>query len=101
MKKSKPEQIADIIERVIAKAIKNRRKEQKNIESAWLGSVDEKIKKHTKICSLKDKTLRVNVDSSAWLFELRNRHKKDILAKLKQKAGEKTIKDIRFKIGEV
>lgn len=101
MKKTKPEQIADIIERVVGKAAKNRQREQENIETAWLASVDEKVKKHTKISSLKDKTLRVNVDSSAWLFELRNKHKKDILAKLKQKAGEKKIKDIRFKIGEV
>lgn len=52
-----------------------------------------KERRHTKCVSLRQGMLTVNVDSSAWLYEL-SQKKEDLLHKL-------GIKDIRFRIGEV
>ncbi len=53
---------------------------------------------HIKLHYFKKGILGLNVDSSSWLYRL-NLDKEGLLLKLNQKNN--TIKDIRFRIGEV
>lgn len=54
--------------------------------------------RHIKFNYFKKGVLGVSVDSSAWLYKL-SLSKEDLLATLSKKLS--TIKDIRFRIGEV
>jgi predicted nucleic acid-binding Zn ribbon protein len=53
---------------------------------------------HIKFNYFKAGTLSINIDSSAWLYEL-SLKKRDLLAKLRKESG--SIKDIRFYLGEI
>lgn len=66
----------------------------------WDEVVTQAIKKHTKALKVQRGTLHVLADSSVWANEL-NFLKKDIIVKINEKAGEKIISDIRFKVGGI
>lgn len=61
-------------------------------------ALSKKELKHIKFSYFKKGILGVNVDSSAWLYSL-TLQKEDLLARLNK--GSSTIKDIRFRIGEI
>lgn len=54
--------------------------------------------RHIKFNYFKKGILSINVDSSGWLYNL-SLQKEDLLARLKKNCN--TIKEIRFRIGEV
>lgn len=64
----------------------------------WDIVVDEKIKKHTKAIKLQRGVMYVITDNSVWAQEL-NFFKKEIIDKINSKAGNKAVRDIRFKVG--
>ncbi len=63
----------------------------------WEKIIDNPMASHTRIEEFKGGILMVNVDSSAWLFQI-NLKKKKILGGLQQEIPE--IKSILFKIGK-
>ena len=59
----------------------------------FMKSLAKGARKHVKCSSVRQGVLVVNVDSSAWLYQL-NLKKEEILKNM-------DLKDIRFRIGEV
>ncbi len=92
------DQIKDIIQNVIGKISSEGFKDQTKIYEIWQKIVGEAGIKHTCISGLKDKTLLVLVDSSAWLFQMSLQRKK-ILEQIQKEKLE--IQKIVFKIGKV
>jgi predicted nucleic acid-binding Zn ribbon protein len=76
---------------------KSRQEELEKAQKAWRKAAGPKAVAHTKIVRLTKGVIRVNVDNSAWLFDL-NLKKKRILKSL-QKAM--SVEDIRFQLGEI
>ena len=73
---------------------------EEDITKIWERVVGEKASSHTRPVSFNKAGLVVNVDGSAWLYEL-TLEKQKILKKLEEYLKGKKIKDIRFRIGEI
>ncbi len=98
---SYPQPISDIITKVIAKMGLAQKVKEAEIVRDWSIIVGEAIAKHCQPITLERAVLTVNVDSSPWLNELQRFSKGIILKKIQTRLGEKAIKDIRFRIGEI
>src|SRR5438552_878854 len=66
---------------------------------AWSKIVGEFIAAHSAPVALREGVLYVRVLQSALHYELEQISKMEILRKLKQRFGGKTIRDIRFRVG--
>jgi predicted nucleic acid-binding Zn ribbon protein len=66
---------------------------------AWSEIVGEFIAAHSAPVALRDGILYVRVLQRALHFELEQVSKIDILRKLKQRFGSKTIRDVRIRVG--
>ena len=99
MKQRGPEHIKDIIKSILAP--KNpKAQEQSEVFAAWAKTANKKILAHTRLNSIRKNELVINVDSSAWLYQL-NLGKVKISKKLNKFLGkEQTIK-LYFRLGEV
>ena len=92
------ENIKEIVNTVIGKISIKEGFSQNKIDSIWKNILNEKELEHTKIIGIKDGCILVNVDSPAWLYQMRINYKK-ILSRLNAELSE--IKKISFKIGKV
>ena len=94
------EQIKSIVKDVL-KDILDKREQCPGgcVESIWSQSATKKISRHTKYKFFKNGKLYINVENSAWLYEL-NSKKAAMLKKLKKISKNKII-DLRFKIGDI
>lgn len=91
--------IEDILKDVI-KNINKKRPSEEEIGDAWAGAVGMAAARHSRPVSLQKSVLVVNVDRSAWLYEL-SAARQDILKKLSSVLKKKKITDIRLRIGDV
>ena len=73
---------------------------EEEIKSIWCEAAGEAAAKHSQPVSLKGAIITVNVDGSSWLYQLTTK-KKEIARRLKEHLGDKKIKDIRFRIGDI
>ncbi len=73
---------------------------QEDVVAIWQEAVGDAAASHARPASFRKMSLIVNVDDSGWLYELTTR-KKEILAKLEGRFGNRKIVDIRFRIGEI
>jgi predicted nucleic acid-binding Zn ribbon protein len=78
--------------------LRERLRENEVIE-AWSKIVGDFLAAHSAPVSLRDGILLVRVLQPALHYELETLSKPDILRKLKQRFGAKTIREIRFRIG--
>jgi len=89
---------------VLTKVIKNLggkgRFTEEQMTAAWAAAVGVDAARHSRPVSFKRSSIFVNVDRSAWLYEM-TVHKKEILASLEGSLAGKKFKDIRFRIGEI
>ncbi|MFA6141993.1 MAG: DUF721 domain-containing protein [Candidatus Omnitrophota bacterium] len=92
--------IEEIVKNVIKKMSGGSRPGKEEIEKMWGEAAGEAATKHSRPVSLKRSVLVVNVDGSSWLYELTTK-KRDIIKKLGLGSPGRSIKDIRFRIGEV
>ena len=69
-----------------------------NILSAWYKAAGSKAAKHSSPAALKDETLLVNVDSTAWIYQLRLKEQ-DLLKKISRLLKKQKIQKIRFRAG--
>lgn len=92
------EEIKEIVNNIIHVLEEKKKQQSKDIHAVWKGSVKEKEARHTRVEGIKNETLFVNVDCSAWMFQCRLRYK-TILQALQKEFPE--IKKIYFKIGKV
>lgn len=98
--RKRPEDIKDILNKIIAKIQKHGPGRKEKILNVWQKAVGEKAKAHSRPVTIKRKVLTVEVDSSTWLYTL-NLKKKSILDYLKKELGEDKIKDVRFRMGDI
>ena len=78
--------------------LRERLRETEVIE-AWSKIVGDFIAAHSAPVALRDGILYVRVLQPALHYELEQISKSEILRKLKQRFGGKTIRDIRFRVG--
>ena len=78
--------------------LKERLHEAEVIE-AWAKIVGDFIAAHSAPVALRDGVLYVRVLQPALHYELEQVSKTDILRKLKQRFGAKTVRELRFRIG--
>lgn len=91
------EKISTILKRVIKKSHLQKMKEA-SIKMGWEGLVGKEVAKHTVPAFLKKGILFINVDSSAWAYELSTHLKGIILKNITEGVGEGIVKDILFKV---
>ena len=92
------EQIKDIIPQVIGQLSCRTSEVHAKIQKYWRDVVPNKSRGHTMIQGFSKGKLLIQVDSSAWLFQL-NMQKKQILEKIQKEIPE--ILEIILKIGKV
>lgn len=78
--------------------LKERLRESEIID-AWSSIVGEFIAAHSTPVALRDGTLYVRVLQPSLHYELERVTKAEILRKLKQRFGAKTIRDLRLRLG--
>ena len=107
MKKDKAP-LKDLIKGIIGKLEKEGKGPEHGIVPTWEKVVGKKIAKHTKPVTFKAGRFVVNVSDSSRLYELTLKRQtlicelnKELKKKKVLRGRTKTIKEIRFKIGEV
>jgi predicted nucleic acid-binding Zn ribbon protein len=88
--------VADVIKDILAK---QERGPGGDIAELWNHGATKKVSQHTKSNFFKNGTLYINVENSAWLYELKSKQAA-ILKKLKKISKNKII-DVKFKIGDI
>ncbi|HKR53535.1 MAG TPA: DUF721 domain-containing protein [Chthoniobacterales bacterium] len=78
--------------------LKERLRESEVID-AWSSIVGEFIATHSAPVALRDGVLYVRVLQPSLHYELEQISKSNILRKLKQRFGSRTIRDVRFRLG--
>ena len=100
--KQSPSSIKDVLGAVISSISGEKKEKIDRIRQAWDKILDKKAQKHVRLASFKTGRLVVNVDSSAWMYELnlrRQQLKKD-LNKILTPAGI-AVDEIILRIGEI
>lgn len=92
--------LEDLVKNVISGMGGKTRLGEEEILKAWQEAAGVKASKHSRPKSFKGAVLIVNVDGSGWLYEL-TIGKKKILERLVERLKGKSIKDVRFRIGEI
>lgn len=92
--------LSDLVKKVIKGMDGQGRLTEEDMDLAWAEAVGEGAASHSRPVSFKKASIFVNVDRSAWLYELTVR-KKEILKKLEGKLRGRKLKDIRFRIGDI
>lgn len=92
--------LEDLVKNIIKDMGGKARLGEEEILKAWEKSAGAKASKHSRPKSFKGAVLVVNVDGSAWLYEL-TIGKKEILKRLEEHLKGKRIREIRFRIGEI
>ena len=90
--------IKDIVKNVMGNMTKESSLKHEKIERLWQNVVNPQELKHTRFVGIKEGKIFVNVDSSAWLYQM-NIKKNRILERLKEEISE--IKEIRFTLGKI
>ena len=96
MAKTGPEEIRDIIEKVVVRLEKARGGKEQDIWAAWEDAAGRRAARHSQPVSLRKGILTVAVDGSAWLYQL-TMDKKNIFERLGKHARQGVI-DIKFRI---
>ncbi len=90
---------AELVPVLMQKLGLKERLRESEIIGAWCSIVGEFIAAHSAPAALRDGILYVRVLQPALHYELERIAKPKILAKLKQRFGGKTIRDVRFRLG--
>jgi predicted nucleic acid-binding Zn ribbon protein len=90
---------ADMLPKLMQRLGLRERLHETEIINAWSKIVGEFIAAHSAPVALREGILFVRVLQPALHYELEQVSKSEILRKLKQRFGGKTIRDIRFRVG--
>ena len=90
---------ADLVPKLMRRLGLRERLHETEVIEAWSRIVGEFIAAHSAPVALRDGILYVRVLQPALHYELEQVSKIEILRKLKQRFGTKTIRDIRFRVG--
>lgn len=92
------DEIKDIIQNVIQGLSGKKESEQQKLSSLWDRIASGKNRQHTSISGYRDHVLTINVDSSAWLYQM-NIMKGQLLAEIRKEDPD--VEKISFRIGKV
>ena len=90
---------ADVLPKLMQRLGLKERLHENEVMEAWSNIVGEFIAAHSAPVALREGILYVRVLQPALHYELEQISKIDILRKLKQRFGGKTIRDVRFRVG--
>ena len=90
---------SDVLPKLMQRLGLRERLHETEVIDAWSKIVGEFIAAHSAPVALRDGILYVRVLQPALHYELEQISKSEILRKLKQRFGTKTIRDIRFRVG--
>jgi predicted nucleic acid-binding Zn ribbon protein len=89
----------DVLPKIMQRLGLRERLHETEVIEAWAKIVGDFIATHSAPVALREGILYVRVLQPALHYELDQISKIDILRKLKQRFGAKTIRDIRFRVG--
>src|ERR1700732_1216409 len=101
-KKTRPDRFqsaGDLLPKLMQRLGLRERLHETEVIDAWSKIVGDFIAAHSAPVELREGILYVRVLQPALHYELEQVSKIDILRKLKQRFGGKTIRDIRFRVG--
>jgi predicted nucleic acid-binding Zn ribbon protein len=90
---------AEVIPKLMQRLGLRERLHETEVIDAWSKIVGDFIAAHSAPVALREGVLYVRVLQPALHYELEQISKTEILRKLKQRFGGKTIRDIRFRVG--
>jgi predicted nucleic acid-binding Zn ribbon protein len=90
---------AELMPRLMQRLGLRERLRETEVIDAWSKIVGEFIAAHSAPVALREGILYVRVLQPALHYELEQISKTEILRKLKQRFGGKTIRDVRFRVG--
>src|SRR6266481_1013422 len=90
---------ADVLPKLMQRLGLRERLRETEVIDAWSKIVGDFIAAHSAPVALRDGILYVRVLQPALHYELEQISKSEILRKLKQRFGAKTIRDVRFRVG--
>jgi predicted nucleic acid-binding Zn ribbon protein len=90
---------AQVIPKLMQRLGLRERLHETEVIDAWSKIVGDFIAAHSAPVALRDGILYVRVLQPALHYELEQISKSEILRKLKQRFGGKTIRDVRFRVG--
>jgi len=90
---------SELMPRLMQRLGLRERLRETEVVDAWSKIVGDFIAAHSTPVALRDGILYVRVLQPALHYELEQISKSEILRKLKQRFGAKTIRDIRFRVG--
>ena len=90
---------AELLPKLMQKLGLKERLQETEVIEAWAKIVGDFIAAHSAPMALREGILYVRVLQPALHYELEQISKADILRKLKQRFGAKTIREIRFRLG--
>jgi len=90
---------AELVPKLMQRLGLRERLRETEIMNAWSKMVGDFIATHSAPVALREGILYVRVLQPALHYELEQTSKPEILRKLKQRFGSKTIRDIRFRVG--
>jgi predicted nucleic acid-binding Zn ribbon protein len=89
----------DLLPKLMQRLGLKERLHETEVMDAWAKIVGDFIAAHSSPVALREGVLYVRVIQPALHYELEQVSKIDILRKLKQRFGTKTIRDVRFRVG--
>ena len=90
---------AELVPKLMQRLGLRERLRETEVMDAWSKIVGDFIATHSAPVALREGILYVRVLQPALHYELEQISKPEILRKLKQRFGSKTIRDIRFRVG--
>ena len=101
-KKTRPDRFqrtAELLPKIMQRLGLRERLHETEVIDAWSKIVGDFIAAHSAPVALRDGVLYVRVLQPALHYELEQISKSEILRKLKQRFGGKTVRDVRFRVG--
>jgi predicted nucleic acid-binding Zn ribbon protein len=89
----------DVLPRVLAELRIDRRRAEAEIVKVWANLMDPNIVAHAQPSGIRNGTLFVTVDSSAWLSEIVRYRRVEILERLQHAFGRDLIQRVSYRIG--
>ncbi|MCS1407652.1 MAG: hypothetical protein M2R45_00812 [Verrucomicrobia subdivision 3 bacterium] len=94
-----PKTATDLARTLIKTLRLEQRQSETEIVRVWSESIDPVITAHAQPTGIRNGTLFVTVDNNTWLHEIVRYRRKEILDRLQNSFGSKTIQRISFRIG--
>lgn len=89
------EAVGGVLQRVVRQLGLERELQGWNAAQEWSRLVGARIARHTRCIGFHDGSLRVEVESSAWMHEL-SYLERDLVRRINQKSGSDLVREVRF-----